>query len=291
MPTQLSLDWNRILSAIQTAAPNQDSIQAESWQLIEGFLKKFSPYDLAWTILHVEPEMFCWLDEFTLIVGRVDLIARNSTGDNFFGEWKTANPRRKGKWQSDWIMSPQSLTYGFLTRYGKIYGAGNTIIPTINKFHVRAALKSKPPSYEYEWFSYTDDEIAYWLTQIKAIAGEIRSLRLNAPDGPWMPNFSYCNRYGDKYMCPFLANGCSKLNWGNTKGLIEKTPHLQVIRDNPDPKLVILDATRIDTYLNCREKYRQVNERHLDIADSEALGLGTAFHAGIAEYFRQLQGV
>lgn len=53
--------------------------------------------------------------------------------------------------------------------------------------------------------------------------------------------------------------------------------------------LVVLDATRIETYLNCEERFRNEYEDNLRLPAGEALLAGTAFHAGVAEYYRQIQ--
>src|ERR1700675_1157324 len=68
-------------------------------------------HELKWIAAEVEHSL--WLNENTLLVGRIDALGENERGP-FFGEWKTANPRERNTWKQVWRMNPQSLTYGVL---------------------------------------------------------------------------------------------------------------------------------------------------------------------------------
>lgn len=303
--TQFKPDYQKILAAVQASSSAIGSHNA-AWPLIQAWIKKFHDSDIQFDILAVEPEMSAWLDDATLLVGRVDLLC-----SDFFGEWKTAKVKRSN-WAAQWQMSPQALTYALLTRHGNIYGNDTNItMPKLNRFLVRNVYKTTPPTCDFEWLRYKDAEIDYWRQTVIRIASRIRNSRLN--DGvPWLTNFDHCFKYGEKYACPYYAK-CSKLNFTGSGGANQimyeiREPHLAIERDmrlgvadvsaaqvgtfNGDAQnLVILDATRIETYLNCEERYRNEYEDNLRLPTNEALLTGTAFHSGVAEYYRQLMQV
>lgn len=286
------MDYGSILDAVEGSTANVKHVQV-AWKLVEGWLRyrKFTEADAKFEILHVEPEMFLWLDPLTLLIGRVDLIAKDAMGNGFFGEWKTMNPRRADEWRVGWRMSPQALTYGVLTSGGLVVGSEDAVLPKLSRFHVRVAFKSTPPSYDWDWFVYDQPELDHWRSEVLEVAGDIRGRRLNNPAGPWMPNFTYCDRYGRRYLCPYFGNNCSKLAFNNTQGYLPKVSHLEFERASSfaDNRVVVVDASRIETYLNCHERYRQEHEQRITVPPDEALEIGSAFHAGLAAYYRQLQ--
>jgi hypothetical protein len=299
----VNLDYQRILKAIEAAVPDPKA-QQEGYRLLEGYAKRYFKTDSNMTPLFIEPEVAYWMDADTLICGKVDLVGLDETGDTFFGEWKTASIRKeRTDWRREWVLSTQALTYGLLLRYGKIQGVEQeaTIAP-LAKFHVRLMFKTTPlfkttpPKTDFEWFTYKDEEIAWWHGQVKAIADEIRGLRQSG-HAPWFPNFNECARYGDKYLCTYFQK-CSTRQFTNTSGWLygQYETHLDVERrlnEAPghitNPNLVVLDATRMDTYLRCREKYRNTYEEHLAYPVGEALMSGSAFHAGAADYWTQIK--
>lgn len=276
-----TLNYDRILKAIEASTENT-AAHITGWKLVEGWIKRYYDIDRRFTILKVEPELSMFLDPKTLLIGRVDLIAETEAGDKFFGEWKSANPRKKSEWRLKWRMAAQSLTYGVLT---------SQVFPDIQKFCVRQAFKTTPPSYDQEWFTFSKPELNFWREQLILIAQEIREYRLRHPNGPWQPNWDHCYRYGPNYVCPYYGNGCLKLEWNNKHGFLPRVSHLDLERslNGVSPDLVVLDASRVGEYLNCHERYRKTYEENLVEPPGESLETGTVLHAGLDDYFTQIQ--
>lgn len=285
------MDYARIIEAVNATQATEAS-KLEAAQLLQGWIQKWHPVDRLFTVLHSEAELVCWLSDTTVVVGRSDLIALDETKEGFFGEWKSANPNKKKEWKLDWRLSPQALTYAVATRYGCVYDKDGPLpLPfQISKFLVRLAFKSSPPGYDFEWFTYTDQELDFWRDELLRLADRVREYRING-HVPWSPNFTGCLKYGPKYPCPFFGNNCSKLDFTSAEGFVPRSFHLQVEKDiATSPDLVVLDATRVETWLRCPEKYRRENEDNLTTSDrSPSLDTGTALHAGLREYYQQLK--
>jgi len=255
--------------------------------LAQTFVRDFwsADHSIAWT--HAEEERSLWLTPNTLLLGRVDARGLNADGLPFFGEWKTLGHYRgryiddeKFKWRTD----PQALTYGVL-------------VPETHLFTVRWAIKpddkgKRPPTTDFEWYTYTDQEVQHWAAQLVQIADEIRRNRERDSSIPWRTNFSHCFRYGRKYACPFFDK-CAVQDWTGSMGQ-PRTPHLaseNKLRGELDKypqDLVVLDASRVQDYLGCPESYRRFWEGEGFHEESEALTIGTDFHSLIDTYIKTL---
>lgn len=249
------------------------------------FIRDFWSADQAIKWTHSEEERQLWLTPNTLLVGRVDARGINADEHPFFGEWKTLSNHRaryiddeKYKWRTD----PQALTYGVL-------------VPETRIFTVRWAIKPSdngkyPAATDYEWYTYTDQEVEHWRSQLIQIADDMR--RSRAGTAPWRTNFGNCFRYGRKYACPFFEK-CSQQKWAES---MEKprTPHLEFERnlknelDKYPPDLVVLDASRVGDYLECPEKYRRTWEGEGYQDSSDALEIGKDFHSLISTHITKL---
>lgn len=210
--------------------------------LVEGWIGHFWAADHTITWLEVEVPLYKWLTPNTLLVGVSDARGRTEDGNDFFGEWKTANPRERETWKQVWRMNPQSLTYGVLWRARQ---------PNLELFTVRKAFKptsatgkNSHPSYDFEWFRYSQAELDHWEQEVVRIADEIRAYRLRSRpfspiasnfrgmmvsdvrkqeaheqvmSGSWPTNYLDCFKYGIKYPCPFME-GCHAGNWSAQPG-------------------------------------------------------------------------
>jgi len=253
-------------------------------ELVSGWISHFWAADRALAFREVEREVSAPLRPGVLIVGILDAI-----GSDFFADWKTANPRSRTDWRDKWRFNAQTLTYGWLVRALGLPG---------RRFTIRMAFKSVPPTYDYEWFEYTDAELDMWSGELNRIADAIldartrydaRFLGEDADTGAnhWALNPQSCLRYGAKYPCPFLHQ-CTHQLWSQKpSGSIERVSHLRTERDIalPDGTL-LLDATRVDTWLECPEKFRRIYEQNIAEPPSEALQTGQEFHRVLAEYYR-----
>jgi hypothetical protein len=265
-------------------------------QLAEEFIRDFSSADREIEWLAAEEECSLWLTPQTVLVGRRDARGRTGDGDPFFGEWKSLSnykaryiEEEKIKWRTD----PQALTYGVLSS------------AETHRFTVRWAIKpdakGRGMGTAFEWYTYTPSEVEHWKGQLIQIADEIRRLRLGP--APWRTNFGNCYRYGVKYACPFVDD-CNAQRW-QPPSVNPRIPHLKIepeIRNtkwDKDPylggglaqhpeKLVILDASRVGDYLDCPHAYLRKWEGEGYQETSEALTIGTDFHALVAQHIKSL---
>lgn len=247
--------------------------QAEA--LAQAFIDNFWAADHSIRWIRTEFEASTMLDEHTMLVGRVDAIGISEMGKRFFGEWKTASAwqaKNMPQVKATWRFKPQALTYGVLL---------DTVYPGIRDFTTRWAIKTNPVTTDFEWYTYSTEELEWWRSEVIGIAGSIRFEReRNGPEN-WPVNPDRCFRYGEKYVCPFFYPCCSKLKFEDKpSNSIVRISHLETERNlvSDDKELVVLDATRIETWINCREKYRREYEENIVGDPSEALLIGQEFH-------------
>jgi hypothetical protein len=157
--------------------------------------------------------------------------------------------------------------------------------------------------YFHEWYTYTDSEVAWWRNMIINISAKIRADKAGAL--PFVTNLTNCLRYGQAYACPFLEPACSKQQWnGKSADMKARESHLDmersIIRTRSVARwaapswddMLILDATRIDTWLGCNERYRR---EYLDGGTGvkpvagEALAIGLEFHEILGKYYEGLK--
>jgi hypothetical protein len=264
-----------------------------SHRLADCYINTFAAANrsIRWTA--VEQEKALWLNEQTLLVGRVDGEGETEEGQRFFVEQKTASASKKryiDREKREWRTNAQALTYGVL-------------VPDTRRFTVRWAFKPTVDrqgregevSCDFEWYSYTDSEVDWWRNELLRLADRIRVLRSSGL-GNWQTNFNNCLRYGEKYECPFYEHGCSKLNFDFVPpGMQKRYPencHLERERSIrlaiTDPNVVIIDATRTELFIDCQERYRKLYEIQGLHEDGEALTIGKDFHTLIAEHLKGL---
>lgn len=267
-----------------------------SEKLAAGWIKYFAKADQLITWLAPEQEFSFPLDEHTIIIGRIDALGRRFDQKTFFGDWKTAKPpfyKHKDRWKLTWGLKVQSLTYAW---------AVERLLPGTRMFTVRMAYKGETPTFDYEWFSYTTEEIEWWAGEMSEIAEEIR-WRRKKKTSPWAPHFNHCFKYGTDYVCPFYHHGCHVRNWnGQVPGTVPRVPHLQVERElvekgtgtfgqSMDKKLVVLDASRMDLFGDCREQYRREYEHDGGwvAGDKEDLVVGEGMHDLLEAWYQRLK--
>jgi hypothetical protein len=105
---------------------------------------------------------------------------------------------------------------------------------------------------------------------------------------PWPLNLSNCFRYGEKNACPFFHPNCNRQDWTSiAPGITPRIPHLDTERrlngldgkQQPyGPDVIALDATRIKTWLDCRERFRREYITNQVGPPGEALQIGIEFH-------------
>jgi hypothetical protein len=265
--------------------------------LVSGWIEKYESADRQITWLEVEKEFSIYLDEHTLLVGKIDAIGRTKDGDTFFLEIKSQKappPYKKFEWKQTYRMNFQTLTYGVVV---------DLLYPGTRRFTVRKAFKSSPPAFDHEWFSYSTEEIEWWRSELLNIAEEIREWRKSGLT-PWAPNFGHhCFKYGPKYVCPYFESACSKLNWnGIPPSHIPRVSHLKIeqgliagnlgtFNQKIDKRLVILGASRVDTYRGCNERFRRDHEGEGALMEpmNENLQIGSDLHKLLEQWYLKLR--
>lgn len=259
--------------------------------LASRFISDFwaADHEVRWTA--IEQERAIKLDDHTILMGRID--GQGISGDEpFFAEFKTLsswkagrNNSRMGEVKASWRMDPQALTYGVL-------------LPDVHRFTVRWAIKGEQPTTDFEWYRYSVEETDFWREELKRIATDIRRRRggtMLPPTIPWRTNLKSCLRYGIKYTCPFYHGGCTKLDFTTPPAVGQpRVSHLALERElveagaTVDPMLVVLDATRVGTWLECEEKYRRQYEGGGWTEEGESLTIGSDFHALVGAHLTNI---
>jgi|HubBroStandDraft_4_1064222.scaffolds.fasta_scaffold94992_3 hypothetical protein len=269
-----------------------EQIELQAQSLALTWKAHFAGVDANLRFERVEEARFLQLSDDVWLVGIVD-----AEGDDWFGEWKTSNPRAAKTWKREWAMSVQALTYGLLTGGKK-------------RFLVRKVFKSAQPTCDHEWFQFGEGELEMWRDQVLMMAGEINEYKkrtyfghYGANGGPWPLNLEHgCFAYGPNYACPFWAEGCSKLDfkslpkeatpagdnylaWGEFQG--ENLQKWIKLRE-AYPNALLLSASRIKDWQRCRESYRRKHVEGIVMPPSEAMLIGSRFHSLIAEHYRSM---
>lgn len=259
----------------------------EAQTLATGWLPFFYSADRSIRWKHIEREHSLWLDPSTLLLGRIDAEGETDDGDPFFADWKTISGKAKSRMASvkaEYRFDPQMLTYGVLTNAHELG----------ERFLVRWAMKSTPALYFWEWYTYSAAEIAWWREMLLDIAQKIRFDRLHLK--PFVTNLTRCLKYGVNYPCEFLHSCCSKQQWdAKEEGMLPRVSHLQTERDILERRLdgdgsdlVILDATRVETWLECNERYRRQYVEGVVAPPGPALATGIEFHELLHAYYKGL---
>lgn len=243
-------------------------------QLVEGWIRHFWSADRAMRFVSSEREVAVDLAPGIVLAGRIDADGLDDAGNGWFADWKTANPRGKSGWREKWRFHPQSLTYGLLRRLTGHAG---------RRFTIRMAFKSDPPTYDHEWFEYSDGELDTWRDELLGIAERMAAMR---EWEHWPLNPTNCYKYGPNYPCPFV-HACTHQEWNvPVAGLVNRLD-IPGARQYP-PGQLVLHATAIEEYLSCNEAYRRIYMRNESEVPSESLVIGGQFHALLSEYYRRL---
>ncbi len=285
--------------------------------LVEKYIERFTSDKDKFEVLAVENPWFVWLDLNTLIVGVMDANRYDMEHKRYEDvELKTRRAPRfknngepyKGDTEQDWMSelssSPQVGIYALARMKASFLSPlPNVSIPYIR---VRAAVKSdgkvgKPspimiwPTADDGLFTFPDSYLKQSENGLLNAARGIRTLREYA-SLPWQLRGAWCSRFGRD--CEMLAPVCSK---GNNSQFIE--PITDLSRTDPGAraieagmaefegdrgKLVILSAGAYNDFGHCAELWRLRSGGWFPAQESDALGIGTAFHSGCAEFGRTM---
>lgn len=294
--------------------------------LVDAWIMEKGPIDITRKVLAVELGFILWLDELTVAIGVQDAVFLDDKG-HLGGEWKSAKEPRKDArgretawwnedvWRRELSSGPQVGLYALAlqraTYIEKATGRQFQFNEPKPRILVRAAVKSNPVRFwpsdptdpeTPEIFEFDQNALNSIVNAIRAKAAQIRCAR-RAGLVPWQLPGEQCFRFNKT--CRFYAPYCSKhihpdTLEGNDKLLAKfdqddpaaqaALPHVDADKlANPD--LVIISASQYKTASVCAEEYRIVNGTLVDDKKEDSLSLdtGTAMHAGLAEFYRQVQ--
>lgn len=304
----MPIDFERVVNAIISTDVKSPAAKEAAAELVEAWIAKKGVEDAnRFTVVAVECGFHIWLDKKTVVVGVTDAIFND--GGIIGGEWKsTKGPSQwwnESKWLRDIGEGPQIATYALAQQRGRFFEVGgdpagfelNVQRPRIL---VRAACKTNPVQFWPESVSgvyeFSDEKLEATANSYLNKAAQIRALRKTGKF-PWEIPGKHCTPFGDKHVCPhFEACTSQSTPVGIPKAVFDPSDpasvaavaHLLPEQIN-DPDLVILSASSYQTAARCMELYRITAGAYGEKDTNLALDTGSAMHAGLADFYRQLK--
>lgn len=321
----MNLNTDAVIQAVVDSGVSPVAAEAGAG-LVDAWISEKGGQDITRRVLAVELGFILWLDELTVAIGVQDAVFHDGEG-HLGGEWKSAKePRKDAKgretawWNENvWVRElgsgPQVGLYALAlqraTYIEKATGKQFQFNEPRPRILVRAAVKSNPVRFwpsdptdpeTPEIWSFDDKALESIANGIRSKAAQIRCARRSGLV-PWQLPGDHCFSFGNT--CQFYNKYCSSRNHpetleGNDK-LIAKfdendpaaqaaLPHVPREKlENPD--LVIISASQYKTASSCAEKYRIQNGTIIEDKKENTLATetGTAMHAGLAEFYRQVR--
>lgn len=298
------IDEGKIISAIMETGVSPLGKETGAG-LVEEWMNNFYEQDSRREIRAVECGFHIWLDKKTLIIGVQDVVFKDDTG-YYGGEWKTTKEGSRywneDKWLKDITNGPQLATYALALNRGVFYEADRPVTYHFSepspRIMVRAAVKSTPVDF---WPSDQNDGLLSFPPQVLEsvvsaytnMAEEIRALRRTGRT-PWQLTGKQCFNFNRE--CVFLETCASHTHpIGATEifDLSDPAAALALAHVEEDVKkdrdFVVLSSSSYQLAAECKEKYRQISGALGEKESSTALDVGTAFHAGVASFYKQLK--
>ena len=280
-----ALSESIITAIISQHAPGL--VKEQAGELIQGWINKFERIDRDLHIVAVEQPWYEWLNDNTLAVGVRDLVLENGVG-----EWKTHRAARirkdgqfyEGEGPEPWAAKMHDSIQ--LALYAR------TDAPT--EFLCRAAIKTSPPTYWQKLITISPERAQLARHALIVQAEIIRAARRCAP--PW--RFPDAHRpFNRPCACALEPPNVKNSHYIYSKPLMQHSDPgyaaveeaLATLGDYPHPDdLVVLSASAYEASVQCMEGYRRTLLANTEGEESEALQLGSCFHAGLAAYYRNL---
>jgi hypothetical protein len=302
------LDEAKIINEIIAAGVSPVSAE-HGGELVEAWINKFYVEDIKIDTMAVEMGFVLWPDANTLVIGVMDRVARDA--DGILGsEWKSTSGSKwwtEEKWLKEISNGSQLATYAWALKEG-LFLERNPLggEPTVYNFNVdnprimvRAAVKSRPCDF---WphnpkdglFRFDNESIEFTKNAYRNMAEQIRALRKTRLY-PWQLTGKQCFNFNRT--CGFFET-CSTHSHPIETPKTIFDPHdpaaklaLAFVdaRLLANPELVILSASQYANAASCKEKYRLVSGAIGEKENDIALETGSALHAGLGEYYRQLK--
>jgi hypothetical protein len=303
-----AIDFEKIINVIATADVQSPAAKESAAELVEAWIAKKGVEDAdRFKVIAVECGFHVWLDAQTVVVGVTDAIF--SDGGIIGGEWKsTKGPSQwwnETKWLRDIGEGPQIATYALAQQRGKFFEtggdpAGFTLNVTRPRILVRAACKTNPVQFWPEStngiYEFSDEKLDATVASYLNKAAAIRAMRKSGKF-PWEIPGKHCAPFGDKYICAnFEACTNQRTPQGVPKAVFDPSDPASVAAvahllpseiNNPD--LVILSSSSYQSATRCMELYRLTAGAYGAKESNLALDTGSAMHAGLAEFYRQLK--
>lgn len=315
----------RISAAIDRTDVDPQAKEAAE-PLVAAFVETYECESKDERTLGVEVPFVIRPSRWTWIVGVIDRVSQErKSGDIVVSDWKTTkaeDPPRytEARWFVNVTSGVQLPTYVLATKRGsfpsRLETSQGIFYPSVGfkraktnvKVRVRGVTKSDPPKFwprvSRGFLTYTETELAKVQVGYEAAAVAIRALRA-AKIEPWALPGNWCrNQYGRD--CDFLAD-CTEdtapaptvLGWHEVREGDPGYVHgLQAIpsADLKDPRAVVLSTSSYNDWGTCAELFRKKKltaKADWDICSDELTGrgdlnqqIGTAYHAGVAEFWR-----
>lgn len=304
-----------VLSAILACPVSYPTAREEGAEYVGAWIQQFAERDSRWEIVGSELPWYLWLDDDTLLIGVIDLLARDEQG-MFECEWKTTRGEipARGKfrgfnediWLEELLYGPQLPTYALAFWLGATYiGLGK--VPACQsdmpRIKVRAVTKERPPQFwpgddSKSMFAFPP---AVLHSHRNALLNKASSIRIQRESGrvPYaVPGIHCTNKFGR--LCEFYGI-CSERKHPPAqpaKVFSAQDPAIVAIPEGLTgyPKerimreLVIFSASSFADALWCDERYRiRTGHETGEKEESEALDVGTVVHAGLAAFYRGLK--
>lgn len=276
--------------------------------LVDAYVARYSESDInKFKVIDVERAWFLWLEPLTLLVGQKDARLEDSAGPLLL-ELKTHREARrtkageyyKGEGPQSWLAD---ISTGIQLGIYALHEAETTGAESV-RVMVRAAVKSTPPEFwplrdEDGTFAFSRDYLKFVRNALVVRAAEIRAARAKGVY-PWDWSGYKCQHMYGK-TCQFWEEMCSKhLHPIGRNRVFSKTdPGAAAIEagfaernfevEPEDPKVVILSASAYEDYSTCRERGRIIQDGLSKGDESMELEIGSCFHAGVAQFHRELQ--
>jgi len=269
--------------------------------LVEYWIER-NPGDVNWKIVAVECGFVCWLDPDTVIIGVQDLLTEDAEGV-IGNEWKTTKESSRYWNEEAWLEEISSGSqvgiYALGMHSGRYYEKSTRLAfepkVTSPRIRVRAVSKSNPPqcwpTKESGILTFSDADLARIESALLVKAAQIRVARRTGRV-PWqLPGIWCTNKF--KRQCEYYSDCTAGKIPTGTLAFDQNDPAYQLALPHVgdrvnDPELVILGASAYSAYSECAENGRR-NTLKGNQEDSLALQIGTCFHAGAAEFYRQLK--
>lgn len=301
------IDQTQLMDSI-LAVPASPLAREQAATLVEAYVQHYGESDASrFKVLDVERPWHLWLEPDTLLVGQKDARFQDDIGPLLL-ELKTKKEGRrtkagdwyKGEGPMDWL---ETISNGPQLGIYALHEAEITGAETV-RIMVRCAVKSQPvllwPENEADGiFLLNRDYLRHLRSALVVKAAQIRAARATGAV-PWQWIGYHCLRMFGKE-CQHYQGSCKPHvhPTGRLRGFNPDDPGYAAVKGAleerdwdedklHDPKLVILSASAYESYTRCFEMGRIEQDGLGAGEDSEALQVGSCFHAGVAEFNRSL---